>query len=337
MRAPKDLVYVKTVRARGHVYYYFDTGPDARGKHVYVRLPNKSDMAFGGAYAAQMGARTKREGVAETPTISFASNSYQRDPDFKDLSASTQNTYYTYLKVLEDEMGIAPVGEVRRADIRALLDKHSDRPGAANMLLLVIRNVFTFALQREWVKASPTIGITSFKKGEETHEPWPETLIAEALDDPTVRLPVALLYFTAQRIGDVCAMRWSSIQDGYIEVKQQKTGKELDIRLHTELARILADTPKEAMTILHGSKMRPLRSATLRLQLQKWAKAKGHEIVPHGLRKNAVNALLEAGCTVGETSAISGQSLGMVERYAKRRNNRKLGSAAVLKWEQNVS
>jgi predicted transcriptional regulator len=55
--------------------------------------------------------------------------------------------------------------------------------------------------------------------------------------------------------------------------------------------------------------------------------------VPHGLRKNAVNTLIEAGCTVGEVSAITGQTLAMVEHYAKQRNNLKLAKRAMGKWE----
>jgi hypothetical protein len=54
------------------------------------------------------------------------------------------------------------------------------------------------------------------------------------------------------------------------------------------------------------------------------------------LRKNAVNALLEVGCSVPETAAISGQSLRVVEHYAKERNQRKLASAAILRWEGNA-
>jgi hypothetical protein len=53
----------------------------------------------------------------------------------------------------------------------------------------------------------------------------------------------------------------------------------------------------------------------------------------HGLRKSAVCFLLEAGCTVAETQAISGQSLQMVEHYSAMMNRRKLAASAILKWE----
>lgn len=56
-------------------------------------------------------------------------------------------------------------------------------------------------------------------------------------------------------------------------------------------------------------------------------------LVFHGLRKSAVVFLLEAGCTVPEVSAITGQSHQMVEHYAKEVNQKKLAAAAILKWE----
>jgi len=55
--------------------------------------------------------------------------------------------------------------------------------------------------------------------------------------------------------------------------------------------------------------------------------------VPHGLRKNAVNALLLAGCTIAEVGSITGQSMQVIEHYAARVNNRKLGEAAILKMD----
>ena len=56
-------------------------------------------------------------------------------------------------------------------------------------------------------------------------------------------------------------------------------------------------------------------------------------LVFHGLRKSAVVFLLEAGCTVAEVAAITGQSMQMVEHYARMVSQEKLAAAAVLKWE----
>jgi len=332
---PKPLAYIKTVRARGKVYEYFRTGKTVDGKEVLQPLPARSDTRnFGQVYAAMVGARMARENVPLAPSVRELSKAYQRDDKFTKLADSTQNTYVIYLRRIEDELGIAPVDQVERQDIEALMDKMSDTPGAANMTLLILRNLFKLAIRKKWVRQDPCEGVEELAKSGKTHEPWPMPLLQEGLADPVFGLPIALLFYTAQRIGDVCSMRWDHVRDGYMSVIQEKTGIELDIRVHADLARILAKTPKTAMTILQDPKGAPLKRETLREQLKAWALERGYQIVPHGLRKNAVNMLLEVGCTVAETTAISGQSLKIVEHYAKRRDRKKLGSAAILRWER---
>ena len=171
--------------------------------------------------------------------------------------------------------------------------------------------------------------------GEGEHQPWPEWLLEAALtaDDARVQLATALLYFTAQRIGDVCALRWTDIRQGVLTVRQTKTGIELEIPLHSRLLEILARTPQRGFAILARTDGRAYHSGTIRVALQEFAADRGAKVVPHGLRKNAVIALLEAGCSAAETSAISGQSLQMIEHYAKRRSNPRLASAAIKRWE----
>ncbi len=53
---------------------------------------------------------------------------------------------------------------------------------------------------------------------------------------------------------------------------------------------------------------------------------------PHGLRALAVNTLLEAGCTPAEVAGITDQSLGIIERYARQRDQRKFARRAMGKW-----
>jgi integrase len=326
--------FIKVVRSRGKVYEYFDTGQTVAGKRIYKAMPPKSDRGYGGTYAALLAARTSRENAHDATTVRDVIRAYQRGDDFKNrVSEGTRSTYLIYLTRIEEEMGDAPLAEVEKGDVRKLMDKLSDTPGAANLTLTVLGRLMAFALERDWIKVDPTKAVKPYPKGDKEHEPWPEDLLEKALAEPSVRLATALLYYTGQRIGDVCKMRWSDIRDGYLYVKQEKTGKELDILLHGELRAILDSTPKDAMTILHGRYMRPMKVQTLRKYLQEFAAKHGEKVVPHGLRKNAVNALLEVGCSTGEVSAITGQSLKVVEHYAKRRNNRRMGTAAVLKWE----
>src|SRR5262249_12131893 len=71
------------------------------------------------------------------------------------------------------------------------------------------------------------------------------------------RLALALLLGTGQRVSDVIRMGRQHIRDGFIHVRQQKTGAELDIEIPPELAAILADTPTNDMTFLMAQPGRP--------------------------------------------------------------------------------
>jgi len=324
-------LHVKVVWSRGREYHYFRLP-----KGVLKRLPSPNDPDYGRHYAECMAALTRSLKARTLPTVNDAIKGYEADPKYTKRASSTQFTYLIYLNRLRELMGKAPVSDVKRIDIRRMMDNSAKTPGAANMMLTVASNVFRWAKARDMIGVNPCDGVEPFEGAEDAdHKPWPEALIDEALQDAKVRLPVALLYFTAQRIGDVCAMRWADIDGDHIEVVQEKTDKQLTIPIHSRLAAILAETPKAAETILTGPKLRPAKTQTIRYHLQTFVQARGYKLNPHGLRKNAVIALLDCGCESGEVQAISGQTLAVIEHYAKRRNTRYSGRRAMNKWDGN--
>lgn len=326
--------HVKIVRpTRGGVYHYFDTGQrKPSGAKIYKRLPAPGARDYEAVYAGLLSHRVRRDNIVPALSLKDLVRLYLKSPDFTKLSDTTQQIYEGYLVKLQAAFAGAPANDLQRRDMRRLMDDMAKTPGAANLMLASTAALYRWGRKREHVTAKPCDEIERFELGE--HEPWPDHILAAGLeaDDPIVRLGVHLLYFTAQRIGDVVKMRWSDIRDGRIEMEQEKTGRVMSIALHRDLGALLASTDKAALTIL-SYEGRPVKHTHLRRRLQDFASAIGAKVVPHGLRKNAVNALLECGCSVAETAAISGQSLALVEYYAKRRNTQKLGDAAILRWE----
>lgn len=336
-KSKSGLLYVKTTTSKGHRYWYFDTGTlDAKGKKVFSRLPDISDKAaFGSAYAAMLGHRTRRANAAGALTLSDVIALYRKGQKYTRLAAGSKRIYDIYLAELETMLGMGPANEILRGDIVLMIDKRAGQPAAANMLLKVTRAMFKWARSRGHVTADPCADIDLNDLGE--HQPWPEELLVAALasDDKRVRLAVHLLYYTAQRIGDVVAMKFGDIKDGVLFVRQQKTDKELMIPVHKDLQAELAGLGRHLGPIIISARGKPLSVDRLRTSLKAWAAKQGQKIVPHGLRKNAVNALLEADCSVAQTAAISGQTLQMVEHYARQRDQRKLARGAMEKWEGN--
>jgi len=330
---PHDLPkYVKRVRSKGREYLYFDTGKVVDGKRLMTRLPPLRSMEFGGSYAALMGHRN-RKAKAVLLTVPLLVDQYQRGAAYGALAPSSRKLYDIYLRRLEKDLPSAPVTAITRGDIRILLDKMSATPGAANAFLRTCGALFAWAIEREHIAKNPVEGIKLLPGGE--HEPWPQPVLRAALaaDDATVRLLVHLLYYTAQRLGDVLKMTWEDIVDDRVSVYQDKTKKKLSIPLHSALRAALTEQPRSEGLICRTPRGSPLRDDNARKMLKAFSEAAGAPSVPHGLRKNAVIALLEAGCSAAETAAVSGQSLLMVDHYAKQRNQSTLADAALARWE----
>ena len=333
-RLPK-LKHVKFVRTKGQVYAYFDTGKrDGKGKRIYTALPKPSTTGFMDSYATLLGHRARAANPAHS--VANLADTFESSAEFKRLSKGTQRLYSITLKRICEQLGKFPVDSVTPRHTREIVNNRLSGNGARNIFLAVLGVLYTFARRRELTTAEPTKDIQSFRMGQ--HEPWPDDLLQAALvaEHDRTRLATALLYYTGQRIGDAVKFRWSDIRDGWIYFTQQKTRKPMTIPLHSSLKDELARTRKIGITILGNDIGQPVSQLTIRKELQAFGEAHGEQVVPHGLRKNAVNALLEAGCTAYEVMAITGQSLAIVEHYARGVNQRKLGEAAIIKMERNT-
>ena len=334
MKTPK---YLRKKRAKGRDYYYFDTGTkDELGKPVLSRLPGPKEPGFGEAYARAKAARTQRRNKQGTLTLDGLIRIYQKSPEWHALSEASKRSYTLYLeranRLMRDKRGDSPpVKHIERQDVRALRDSMADTPGAASQAVRAVGALFAWAIENEKAKENPAKGIKKFKA--KPHEAWPEELIEEALKDPQVGMAVALFYFTGQRINEVIKMGWNAIEGDHMRVFVQKTQSHIRVAILPELMEKLKAQPKDSVAILTNANGQPWSSSGLRWKLQSWAAERGHHVVPHGLRKNAVDSLLEAGCTIAEVSGITDQSFAMIEHYAKGRNKLALGRAAILKFD----
>jgi integrase len=334
-RQPKypKLDHVKYVRAKGNLYAYFNTGTlSLKGKAIYVRLPHPSDVGFYDSYAAMKAARTKRAAV------SYLVSDLLRDFDAftenrTDIKKGTKDLSRHSSKLVLATLGEYPVDKVEPSDVRWMMDNAITGSGSKRHFLAMVRAIYKWGRIEKKTLIDPSKDIKSPKGGE--HEPWSDPILKAGLaaSDTRTRLSINLLYYTGQRIGDVLKMRWDDIQDGAIYVLQEKTGKEVWPPIHSDLAKVLAETPRTGATILASPAGNPWGDDAIRNDIKTFTTAAGQHCIPHGLRKNAVNSLLEASCTIAEVASITGQSFTIVERYARKVNTRKMGKSAMSKME----
>lgn len=333
-KLPK-LEHVKFVRKpNGRLYAYFNTGTATNGKPVRVALPAPSSPDFFDKYAALKAARTKRGGSEYT--VAQFIDSYMKSADYLSKAAATQKLYRLQLDKLARELGHHAVNRVDPSHIRFVIENSPWGAATKNIFISVVGALYSWGRKQGKTTLRPVEDFDKFRIGQ--HEPWPEDILEAALkaESDLVRLAAHILYCTGLRIGDACALRWGDIRDGIITVTPAKTkrlGKTLYIPVASELKAELDRASKRGITIMADANMRPIKEDALRLALKNFTKALGVITVPHGLRKNAVNSLLESGCTVAEVASITGQTMQIIEHYAARVNNKKLAGAAMLKFE----
>jgi len=116
------------------------------------------------------------------------------------------------------------LAEISRADVREMIEGMAERgaPIHANRMLAVVRKMFNFAADREWINQNPCFRVKPPGKERSRERVLDEDEIRKvwtALDNqtPPIRDMFRLRLITAQRGGEVLQMRWDEVdlQNGW--------------------------------------------------------------------------------------------------------------------------
>jgi integrase len=122
------------------------------------------------------------------------------------------------------------------------------------------------------------------------------------------------------------------VRNGTLSVRQQKTGRSLEIPVHPALLAILETTPSEHLTFLTTQTGKPFSPAGFTNWFRDMCNEAG--LPPgtsaHGLRKAACRRLAEAGCSANLIAAVSGhRSLREVQRYTEAADQARMARSAM--------
>ena len=327
------LLYLNSVKAKGRIYWYYRRhGMRQRiegklGTPEFLENYRRIHSAF----------ETEPRTGAAPGTFASLITAYISSPEYGELAESSKRKYHYHLDQMRKRFGHLRYDSMSRKYVIAYRDSMASTPATANHAIKLLTMLFNYAIDRELVKTNPAARVKKLKTGD-GWQPWPEVALERFHEQArgAARLGFMLALYTGQRKADVIKMRWSDITaDGYIKVKQSKTGAELFIPVHPTLAAELARVEKRGLAIVGQSDGRPYttngfnsvwRSERARLGLG--------GVVFHGLRKNAVEALYEADCTPQQVQAISGHaSLEMVAHYGKGASQKVLATQAMNRWK----
>lgn len=255
---------------------------------------------------------------------------YYKSPAYRTLSDNSKRTYDHCINHLEDHFRGRDIVEIKRSELARLMNSKSDTPASANLMLRVASVLFSFAMEMDELPFNPAARLKKLKIGSHTRWHIEDVRKAIAHRDRVLSMAVALAWYTGQREGDILNMRWCDVRDGYIHVKQAKTGVELKIKVHEELGEILmryCDEPDTDYLVSGPVKLAPqafrgrFRRAMDRLGIYKTF---------HGIRKGVASELAEKGHSTKEIAALLGhKTTRMAEFYAQQASERKLAESAV--------
>lgn len=336
-----ELPYVKPMRDRhGRIaYYYF------RRRGMYWRLPGEPGSEEWLAEYHRLKASTVPTPAAKPivhppKSVGALILEYQASPEWRNLKPNSQRVYGYVIAWLLEKHGAHPVALIKRRHIKKWRDARSETPGMGNLVVSVAKTLLKFAVDTEYRDDNPARDIKLFKLGE--HRAWTEdelTAFEQRWTPGSMqRRAYALARYTGQRCGDVAAMTRAHRKDGTIRVVQQKTGTELWVHEHQELAAELKRGEQGHMSLLTKTDGGSFDGESLSPWFADAIEEAGlpDECVMHGLRKVAARDLADAGCTEHEIMSVTGhKSLAEVQRYTKAANQKRLNSSAILKLERN--
>lgn len=338
-------VHVHRTVARGREYFAYHPFRGTKRAGPRVLLPGAPTLADGTPnpawWAAYHAAAGSSPPEARPGTFAALIAAWIASPEYTGTKPATRENRKRHLRRIREAWGDLAVRALRPKHVLDLRDAYAETPAEANNMLRTLSSMLTWAVPRDWRPDNPCDNVRMLKGGV-PYAAWPRSAIDAARDlmVPEMWAVVALAYYTGQRRGDVLAMSWSQIAGGRMQVTQEKTGKKVWITLHRDLAAVLATMPRRSPRILVNRAGKPWTNDGFghmwAEQMDCLALVTGEfeGLVLHGLRKSAVVALLEAGCSTAEVNAITGQSLEMIEHYARDLGRESLAPAAILKWEQ---
>ncbi|MGU9981550.1 integrase [Phreatobacter sp. HK31-P] len=277
--------------------------------------------------------------------------SKKRARGFLVLAPSTQEQYGRYLDRISSVWGDARVADLTTVDVQAAIDAHSATPRSADLFRAVLSVVLQFGIPRGYCLTN--VAEASEKIADSVpYEPWPDWAIKTffACAPTHFHLPVISALYTGQRSVDVMKMVRPAKDATEIDVFAQKTGVYVPILIHADYRAMIADLcPADAAAMHLKGDGEPWTLSSFKREWQRLfngtypgrtpeekerraelRRIKEAGLVFHGLRKNAVILLREAGIETGMVSIIVGMSEAMVNHYAAKADTRRAVREAQL-------
>jgi integrase len=336
----EDLKYVTKRRNKRGIRWYWQ-----RKSHPLVRLPDDSVKRFALAHKlneqADAAAVVNLGTTTEHGTIGWLIERYKESDKYKDLKPASKSMYDRWLREFGDMWSTLPPKALTRAVVVEFSKTIEGRATRANAVA-VLKNILELARYHGLVEINEARGL-GLSGPAPRQVVWSRDeieIFRAGIDNDAFRLAFEILLYTAQRRGDVARLRWDAYNGETIKLRQQKTGKPVEVPVHRDLRPVLeaAKARRRGVFIVTHSDGRPVRAQWITDQFLEIRQKCGLERVQgRDLRRTAIVFMGEAGCTEYQIAAISGHSIEntrqILETYLVR--TLPMGRAAMKTWEKS--
>lgn len=312
---------LKRYRAKGRWYaYHRVTG---------TRIASEFGTAEFFNELAALERKTSKE-KASPGTLGKLLESYRSAPAYLDLALASRTGYLRMMNLLKP-LHDMPLLELTPQFIAGLRDRIGKKHGRrqANYVMAVISVACEHGREQGLLRDNPVKGVKRIKRARtepRANRPWTERErrgVLEAVPEQ-LKVPIALAMFTGLRKGDVLGLSKSAIRNDRIWRRTSKTGQEVSIPLHSDLAAILAAASKHnAVTLAATTNGTPWTESGFNSTFIKAiGKLRKEGVVEpgltfHGLRHTVGTLLTEAGLDIDGVRRWLGQkTLAMAIHYS---------------------
>ncbi|MDB5550633.1 MAG: hypothetical protein JWL86_617 [Rhizobium sp.] len=301
-------------------------------------LPGKiGSDEFMEAYQAYMAGKPAplARGIAPG-TFASLFEAYYRSVEYVNLKPASKKLYRYALNPMQELYGNRPLATMTKDNVYKIIEKVGERaPQMANLTRSVLKRVLGVALSRGLIRVNPLADkVNPYKGG--THHTWTDAELAQfEVKWPLgtrQRLAYALLFYTGQRSGDVVRMSRKDISEGRIKVTQEKTGTELKIKIHPDLAKAIKAGPSNGLNLIGDEHGRPIKRAALSHLMRKAIRAAKLPAccVPHGIRKATLRTMAENGSSAKRMASVSGhKTTKELDRYTEAADQQTLADGGI--------
>lgn len=332
-----EYLHRERTRHKTFVWYYRVPG----GKRIRIRGEYGTPEFWSNVEKARAGGAPSRSGHGRL-SLAWCIEQLMASAGWKALASESRKQLSYQFERVKANAGKELITSIRRKDVLASRDKRRSVPSDANKYLRAMTMLCRFAVDQEWIPASPVHDIAKLptsKTGEGFYTWKKDDLSAFESRWPLgtyQRLAYEIIVCTGLRRGDVHKFGKQHIKNGVYSVRTSKTGMVVESAVPPRLAHAIASTPTGDLFFITRDGVHPFKSKE---SFGNWfgdaCKAAGVPGSAHGIRKGIASLAAEGGMTEAELNSFfgwshgSGESATYIKKASRAKMARKVGASVV--------